>query len=159
MEIPIGHLKQLLTILTSIVLVFQGVSTGRIMVGCAMGSKEAACSKWSDPSHQECCCKPGQTKGMACCLLPKTHGGPALSALSKSGCNCRFITSTLPTQHHRVIVSASLTHFPNALQTRLQIISFVCGLEPNVVGTDSSPPPSFCSVYHSPRAPPIAAVD
>src|SRR5205814_8839079 len=80
--------------LLTLVLVLQSLPAGAVMVGCTMGAKQAACSKWADPARQACCCKSAPTPGMACCVQSKAH---LLRAASRDGgCKCDFVLKASP---------------------------------------------------------------
>ncbi len=152
-------LRILLASVLALALAVQGLAVRTVMVGCSMGPQQAACSKWGDPSQNSCCCHGGISKGMACCQPQNSAKQGAVSSSENNGCHCEFITSTMPSQA-RSFVATDFVSFelPAILPTQLEVVANVRPLEPDAIGTDSSPPLIHVPRSHNSRAPPIVSV-
>lgn len=142
----------------TLALILQGIPAAAVMVGCSMGSKQAGCSKWSDPKQTLCCCGSMGESG-ASCRMSGMQGRTLASSSGTQGCVCQFISKTVPERVVRTDFGyLALVQAPAILPAPLTLALAVAEPDPYVFGTDSSPPTEPPLSAIQPRAPPIAPV-
>ncbi len=154
------RIQRILGLFLAACLIVQTIPATAVMVGCAMGPEQAACSKWSDPAGKACCCKGAMQMGRACCKPHPAQKNISFRANPKAGCQCQFlaVAQTVKYQRGAVNSTAQVASTPAILAAPAPTFNQPRPVEPNALGTDSSPPERRPTSNSQARAPPIDAV-